>query len=175
MGALRIGLDGGRGHGIGQCWRHGCGALCLGAKRSAARNARLIGVIFVSGQCHDGSQPAGFWINGPNRYCPRIGHGRARGAWGYLRTAVLHPQMGALLQAVLPSAVTGPGQLGHPADDLWNLTPPGGAPYRIRASLAASNRRAEAGSRISPTVSPSVERVSPRSSTTIFSPVAPFK
>jgi hypothetical protein len=36
LGALRIGLDGGRGHGAGQCWRHGCGALRFGTKCSTA-------------------------------------------------------------------------------------------------------------------------------------------
>ena len=36
LGALRIGLDGGRGHGAGQCWRHGCGALRFGTKCATA-------------------------------------------------------------------------------------------------------------------------------------------
>jgi len=36
LGALRIGLDGRRGHGPGECWRHGCGALRPSAKCATA-------------------------------------------------------------------------------------------------------------------------------------------
>ena len=85
-------------------------------------------------------------------------------------------QVGASLQAVLPSAFAGSGRLGHPADDLWNLTPP----TRRALSNAGFTGRIEQTGRGSdqgsaPPCRPSVERISPRSSTTIFSPEAPLQ